>query len=153
MIYIDPDWQWSTFVVSETCEDSILNQDEEKTDCGGSCPACPGSYTRACCLNVFPIRPINSILNSIWYLSIVEEVPQDVCKNYNGIPHRKRPVCCHKKCPECGGKNWKKLCKEEVKDGSGTELGDKECCGWRIEKRGQTCGKNGQKAPCRLEEY
>ena len=24
-----------------TCEDGILNQDEEKTDYGGSCPACP----------------------------------------------------------------------------------------------------------------
>jgi len=26
---------------AETCEDGILNQDEERTDCGGSCPACP----------------------------------------------------------------------------------------------------------------
>ena len=69
------------------------------------------------------------------------------------MPHRKRPVCCHKKCPECGGKNWKKLCKGNVKDGSGKELGNEACCGWRIEKEGQTCGKNGQKAPCRLEEY
>jgi len=25
----------------ETCKDGILNQDEERTDCGGSCPACP----------------------------------------------------------------------------------------------------------------
>ena len=30
----------------ETCDDGIQNQDEEMTDCGGSCPACPGScYT------------------------------------------------------------------------------------------------------------
>merc|ERR1712212_1235711 len=57
----------------QTCDDDILTQNEEKIDCGGVCPACP------------------------------EEVPQDVCKNYNGIPHKRRPVCCHKKCPECGG--------------------------------------------------
>merc|ERR1712212_263973 len=107
----------------QTCDDDILNQNEEKIDCGGVCPACP------------------------------EEVPQDVCKNYNGIPHKRRPVCCHKKCPECGGKNWKNLCKGNVKDGSGKELGNEACCVWRIEKEGQTCGKNGQKAPCRLEEY
>jgi len=25
----------------ESCDDKILNQDEEKIDCGGSCPACP----------------------------------------------------------------------------------------------------------------
>jgi len=25
----------------ESCDDGILNQDEEKIDCGGSCPACP----------------------------------------------------------------------------------------------------------------
>merc|ERR1712212_341674 len=88
----------------QTCDDDILNQNEEKIDCGGSCPACP------------------------------EEVPQDVCKNYNGIPHKRRPVCCHKKCPECGGKNWKNLCKGNVKDGSGKELGNEACCVWRIEK-------------------
>ena len=86
-------------------------------------------------------------------LSIVEETPKDVCKNYNGIPHKKRPVCCDKECPECGGKNWKKLCKGEGTDKSGKELGNTKCCGWRIEKQGEACGKNGRKAPCKLEEY
>ena len=85
-------------------------------------------------------------------LSIVEEKPKDVCKNYNGIPHSSRPVCCHKKCPNCGGKNWKKQCKGEVTDKFGKKLNKKKCCGWRIEKEGRACGKKGQKAPCKLEE-
>ena len=37
---------YNTFLLSETCDDEILNQDEEKTDCGGSCPACPGSFIK-----------------------------------------------------------------------------------------------------------
>ena len=86
-------------------------------------------------------------------LFIVEEDPQDVCKNYNGILHSSRRVCCHKKCPECGGKNWKKQCTGKVTDDSGKRLGNKKCCGWRIQKEGQACGKNGRKAPCKLEEY
>ena len=36
----------NTFVLSETCDDEILNQDEEEIDCGGSCPACPGSFIK-----------------------------------------------------------------------------------------------------------
>jgi len=30
--------------LKETCEDGILNEDEEWTDCGGSCPACPDEF-------------------------------------------------------------------------------------------------------------
>ena len=37
---------FKTFVLSESCDDGILNQDEEKMDCGGSCPACPGSLIK-----------------------------------------------------------------------------------------------------------
>ena len=85
--------------------------------------------------------------------SFVEEGPKGVCKNYNGIPHSFRPVCCHKKCPECGGKNWKKQCKGKgLTDNSGKKLGNKKCCGWKIQKEGQPCGENGRKAPCTLEE-
>ena len=86
-------------------------------------------------------------------LSIVEEVPQDVCKNHNGIPHKSKPVCCHNKCPECGGKNWKKFCKGKGTDKSGKKLGNKKCCGWRIEQEGKICGRNRSKAPCILEQY
>jgi len=82
-----------------------------------------------------------------------EEVPQDVCKNHNGIPHKSKPVCCHNKCPECGGKNWKKFCKGKGTDKSGKKLGNKKCCGWRIEQEGKICGRNGSKAPCILEQY
>ena len=29
--------------VPESCDDGIRNQDEVQTDCGGKCPACPGT--------------------------------------------------------------------------------------------------------------
>ena len=86
-------------------------------------------------------------------LFIVVIGPQDVCKKYDGIPHKSKSVCCHKNCPNCGGKNWKNLCGGKLTDDSGKKLGNTKCCGWRIKKHGRTCGKNGHKAPCKLEEY
>jgi len=44
----------------ETCDDGIRNQDEEKTDCGGVCPACrPGPTV---CKNLLPKRRCRAIL-------------------------------------------------------------------------------------------
>jgi len=43
----------------ETCDDGILNQDEEKMDCGGVCPACPGPTV---CKNKLPKRRCRAIL-------------------------------------------------------------------------------------------
>merc|ERR1712126_490417 len=45
----------------------------------------------------------------------VVEGPQDVCKKYDGIPHKSKPVCCHKSCPNCGGKNWTSMWKKWTK--------------------------------------
>ena len=33
--------QFYDFVVSESCDDNIQNQDEEEIDCGGVCCPCP----------------------------------------------------------------------------------------------------------------
>jgi len=46
----------------ETCDDGILNQDEEKVDCGGVCPACPGPTGPTVCKNVLPKRRCRAIL-------------------------------------------------------------------------------------------
>jgi hypothetical protein len=35
-------------MVDGTCSDNILNQDEEKTDCGGVCPSCEDSTVSPC---------------------------------------------------------------------------------------------------------
>ena len=37
---------FNIFILSESCDDGILNQDEEKIDCGSSCSACPGSFIK-----------------------------------------------------------------------------------------------------------
>ncbi|MBN2448519.1 MAG: trypsin-like peptidase domain-containing protein [Phycisphaerae bacterium] len=39
---------WGLVASQETCDDGILNQDEERIDCGGSCPACECLSDGAC---------------------------------------------------------------------------------------------------------
>ena len=86
-----------------------------------------------------------SFINSIQTVLAEEEVPKDVCRKYNGIPHNKsKPVCCNKDCPKCGGARCGKS-----KNAYSGKL-KSQCCAWKIKKRGQTCGSNGRKAPCNL---
>ena len=78
---------------------------------------------------------------------VVEEEPKDDCSKYDGLLHKNRAVCCNKKCKKCGGVqgNCGKLTDEE-----GKRLGSSQCCGWKIENTGITCGTDGSNAPCKL---
>jgi len=123
--------------ITDFCDDGILNEWEEKTDCGGPCDACPtcedgiknqeetgvdcgGPCTKPC---------------------------QDACEKFNGIfgIRSDKAVCCNKKCPQCGGNGCAKW-----KDDKGKKLGSNQCCKWKIIRRGKKCSSDGGEAPCML---
>ena len=70
---------------------------------------------------------------------------QDACRAFKGKSNPSKTVCCHSKCPICGGKGCGKQ-----KDAFGSKLGKNKCCVNEIKSKGKTCGSLGRKAPCTL---